>query len=206
MILLMEVQSQRQPPQWIKFNLWNLVIFQHLPQHHVPASQRLLRPPYRVEKRRILGHSHQHGGLFHLQRIGRCREINISGRINTDRQVQEVKLIKIHRDNLFLRVALLQLHRNHPFPEFTHGQLHEVLVCLPREQHFRQLLRDRTSPPGRRISGQHTLCHPEQPPHVNTAMIIETYVLRGNQRINNTLGYILIVHIPTVLTPLEILS
>ena len=180
MILFVEVQSQRQNLQRIKFSSWNLVIFQHLSQHHIPASQRFLFSAYRVKKRRILGHSHQHGGLFHLQRIGRCREINISGRINTDRQVQEVKLIKIHRDNLFLRVAFLQFHRNHPLPEFTYSQLHEVLIRLPREQHLCQLLRDRTTTSGRRIPGQHTLCHPEQSSHINTTMIIETYILRGN--------------------------
>ena len=74
----------------------------------------------RIIDRGILHHPDQKCRLFNSQIFRFFTKIDLCGRTDSDSIIEEIELVEIHLDYLFLGIETFELHRNHPFDRFLH--------------------------------------------------------------------------------------
>ena len=121
---------------------------------------------------------------------------------NTNRIIQEIKLIEIHTQYFLFGVVTLKLHRNHPFNRFLEKTLQCISRHFFRKQLFGKLLRQGTTSTCIFLKHQTTFHkRTEQCFGINSRMFNKTDIFRRNKSIDNTRRQILVscVH-PVFLT------
>ena len=120
----MEVKSERSLPQFFTLFRGEEAGFLHLHQYRVATVDASLGLTHRVVVARVLAHAYEQGTLASVERSRFLAEIRLRGGLYADRIVEEVKVVKVHADNLLLRVETLQLEGNHPFDGLLQQSFH----------------------------------------------------------------------------------
>ena len=124
-----EMKNQRQSLQRITFGTSDITSFLHLFQYRITASACTFILTLRIKIRRVLTHTDQSSSFLYLQILRSSPEINPSSRLDSYRIIQEVKLIQIHINDLFLCIITFQLNSNHPFNRLLEKTFHQI-ICI----------------------------------------------------------------------------
>ena len=175
-----EIDPQIRHPHFIVAGFGQGTIFDHLIQHNLPALFAQFWPTQRVEVRRILQHTNQHGCLMQFKIFGGFAEIGIGGGFDAVGIVDKFSLIEVHREDFLLSVFSFQTHGNDPFFEFLHDP-RQARTRFFGKQQFGQLLGNGTCSTGAAILEHHGFDHhPPQCLEIYPHVFIKTFVFSSN--------------------------
>ena len=198
------LQLQGQCLQGVALSLGQVARLAHLVEHHVAASAGTLSAAHGVEERRVLAHTHQRGGFFDLEVLGVASEVSVGRSLHAHGVVQEVELVEVHRQDLFLRVVALQLDGDDPLDGFLEETLQRVLRA-GRIELLGQLLGDGTAAAGILLHQDAALHNStEQGLGVDARMLGKAHVFRGDEGVDDVGRQVLITHVDAVFLAVRI--
>ena len=198
------LQLQGQCLQGVALSLGQVARLAHLVEHHVAASAGTLSAAHGVEERRVLAHAHQRGGFFDLEVLGVASEVGVGSSLHAHGIVQEVELVEVHRQDLFLRVVAFQFDGDDPLDGFLEETLQRVLRA-GRIELLGQLLGDGTAAAGVLLEEEAALHHgTEQGLDVDARMLGKAYVFRGDEGVDDVGRQVLITHVDAVFLAVRI--
>ena len=114
----LELQAQRKRLQRICELGFEVVVFHHLGQHHIPSVAHQLRSAQGIVQRTVFQHAHQHGRLLHVEFRRRLVEVDVGGTFDAHRLVDEVVAVEVQCHNFLLGVVAFQAGRDDPLLGF----------------------------------------------------------------------------------------
>ena len=146
----------------------------------------------------VLGDTHNGGSLSDAQVLHVFAEIGLGSRFNAIGLVSEIDKVEVGLQNLLLAVLFMEAER----PENLKDLAANRDLILPRDV-FDHLLRDGGSAAG--VIAHQGVVHAARGAFpVHALMLIETFVLDGNQRFDHMIGNLLILHQRAVLIAVEL--
>ena len=178
--------DQRKLLERIAFCFSDIFGLVHLLQNDIAASSATfcLAMQNGIIIGRILAHTDQNGCLLYLQISRLLTEVGISRRLDPNGIVQEVEVVEIHGDDLFLRIKTLQLHGDNPLDRFLE-EASEFGLRTRRIKEFGQLLGNGTTPSTAFLIEDTAFDHgSEQTFAVYSRMLTEADILRSDESLD----------------------
>ena len=186
--------------------LRDILMFEHVVQHHIPSVERVFRIDTRIIISGSLQQSYEDSTLIRCEFLWRRPEICLCRCFDTKSIRAEIYRIGIHRENLFLVEEHLQLHGSNPLLAFHDEHFHAGDIA----EKSRRILRTDTEHVLDQLlcDGRSTTCivmndiileGSEHTLEVNTEMLIVTLVLCINQSTPENRVNILILNRSTIL-------
>ena len=153
---------------------------EHLSQHHIASLLTALGIADRIEERGILAQTDEQCCLVEGQVLGLLIKIGVGRCLDAHSTVEEIEIVEIERDDLFLGEVAFKLDGCDPLDGFLQQSLRSGLGRIGIEL-LGKLLRDRTAATGTCLPHQPTLDDgSSESDEVYARMLIESLILRSH--------------------------
>ena len=162
----------------------------HFLKHDITSLSHTLLVDLWIVVRRVLTHTHESGCLWEREVHRVFTEIGSRRGLDTDRIVEEVEVIEVHRKDFLLGIVSFEHRSDIPLHWLLHHTVGECgLGSNARIELLCQLLCDGTTTTGRLFSHESALDqHTSERSHVDTRMFEESFVLRVDESLHQDLG------------------